>query len=431
MALTPGGDDEGRTLLWTPSSPHDQAAMVKELFKTRGGADVIEQAVEKGMLDPNLKMNPGNLIHCAATFGPVSLLRYLIFKRGVDPNQQAGDGQINPLTLAICASNEPACLFLINDVPGVDLEARSSDGNTPLMTAAGEGMVKVMKALVAKGVDVEASNDADGFRTTAVVHAIGANQEEAALYLLEEANASWDLGNGRTAASIAAMFGCLPVLKFSIRQMRAEGLDEAAMAQHMGMAAVCAIGDGKVAALKALVEEEGLNASGALDCGPSHSTLLHAACGSGDHEIVAYLLKRGADPLARDSKGILPHHNAASKGHLPVLRLLFDRCPALHVNTPAMGPQMGITALHTAAMNGHLDNVQWLIAAGADPLRVGRCNDGIERRASTLAERIGHATVAVFLKEQETIAEEAAARRARNEKRRQKQKRAKARRQQE
>jgi hypothetical protein len=220
--------------------------------------------------------------------------------------------------------------------------------------------------------------------------------------------------------------------------MRADGLDEATMAQHMGMAATCAIMKGKMAALKALVEEEGFDVNVSRTFDPDNNLvsqfarpLLHYASETGGLEAVVYLIEWGADPLARNDVGWLAHHTAAARGHLAVLRWLLDHCRALHVDTPASEPSLGLTALHAAAMRGHLDIVHWLIGAGADPLRPVKIFSSADQRASQVAEMKGCAAIVVYLREQEAIAEEAAARRARSDKRRQKQKKAKARRQQE
>jgi hypothetical protein len=237
MALSfPSTEDEALAMVRSPPPPLDQATVLLSLpFNVRLGPAAIELAVKEGVLDPNIQM-PGEqkLIHSiAGRPGFVPLLQYLIIDRGLDPNEQAGNDQQSPLHIAINYSRQCAALFLINDVPGVDLEARRKDGLTPLMLAAARGMVEVMKALVANGADVDARNGRN-LDFTAMAYAIFMKQEEAAIFLQQEANASWRVTDGPTAASLAAMFDCLPVLKTALRRMRADGVDEAAMARHMG-----------------------------------------------------------------------------------------------------------------------------------------------------------------------------------------------------
>jgi hypothetical protein len=73
-----------------------------------------------------------------------------------------------------------------------------------------------------------------------------------------------------------------------------------------------------------------------------------------------------------------------------------------------------------------MDVVKWLVAEGADVLRLDGLNDdGDQWRPSELADEYGHSDVAAYLREYEEIA----VRKARNEKRRQKQKQVEVRRQ--
>lgn len=90
---------------------------------------------------------------------------------------------------AIFWGQQAAALWLINEVPGVDIEALGGPyGATPLIHAARNGMVEVVEVLIDKGAAIdrrvgEPANSALGW-------AIEAHQEAAALYLLE-VGASW------------------------------------------------------------------------------------------------------------------------------------------------------------------------------------------------------------------------------------------------
>ena len=52
-------------------------------------------------------------------------------------------------------------------------------------------------------------------------------------------------------------------------------------------------------------------------------TPLHAACLSGDVQIVDLLIKHGADVFIKDYKQFLPLHYAVVKDHIQVLRYLY------------------------------------------------------------------------------------------------------------
>ncbi len=79
------------------------------------------------------------------------MLRSLIFDRGLDPNRSDGEGWV-PLHIALaecgCSHlHQQVALFLITDVPTVNVNARRPDGITALMVAAAGGMVDIMRAL--------------------------------------------------------------------------------------------------------------------------------------------------------------------------------------------------------------------------------------------------------------------------------------------
>jgi hypothetical protein len=252
------------------------------------------------------------------------------------------------------------------------------------------------------------------------------------LYLLEEAGASWQHRSGKWDVPLESEYGKLhrQLIKAILRRMRAEGQSEETVAERMADVARLAVERGRLAALRALLEE-GFDMTRLVAVERDGERflvgLLTLACVCGDQAVVSFLVEQGCDPLRPDPTGLLPHHSAAAGGRLPVLRWLMNRCAeTLPVDTEAVGAWGRATALHGAAEGGHLDVVKWLVGAGADVLRLtGEWKDGVKRRASELAAAKGHSDVAVFLREQE----EMATRRARNEKRRQKQKKAKARRQ--
>eukprot|EP00887_Chlorella_sp_A99_P003716 scaffold7.g3716.t1 len=58
--------------------------------------------------------------------------------------------------------------------------------------------------------------------------------------------------------------------------------------------------------------------------GPQGETALHEACRHGHLDVIATLLKRGADAAARDTRGNTPAHVAASAGQLPALAALLQ-----------------------------------------------------------------------------------------------------------
>lgn len=94
-------------------------------------------------------------------------------------------------------------------------------------------------------------------------------------------------------------------------------------------------------------------------------TALHlaaAARGERAAEVVAQLLRAGADPLRRARAGT-PVDTAAEVGHTAALERLLRAAGG----DPDLGRTRGLTPLHRAAGRGHIGAVRLLLDAGADP----------------------------------------------------------------
>ena len=88
-------------------------------------------------------------------------------------------------------------------------------------------------------------------------------------------------------------------------------------------------------------------------------TAFHYAASRGHAELAGWLLEHGADAAALDASGRSPLHLAAMAGQPRVCAWLVDHCGlGLHTATPD-----GLTALHFAALGGHVDVLQWFAGA--------------------------------------------------------------------
>ena len=163
-------------------------------------------------LDMDAPISGGNTpLMLATAHRLVDVLRALVAK---DANVNAKNEQgFSALHLAISEKQRAAALYLINEAPGVDIDAPESSGTTPLMLAAAHGLVGVLRALVAKGANVNAKNKR-GF--SALHKAIVRNQRAAALYLINEAPGV-DIealdGRKRTVIILVASVGDVAVMK--------------------------------------------------------------------------------------------------------------------------------------------------------------------------------------------------------------------------
>lgn len=379
----------------------------------QGRADLAERAIQMGLVDPHgLLPCATPLAHYAALQGAVGLLRVLILDKGVDVNLRGRQGE-TPLHRAIDKRQERAALWLINEASGCDLNAHTRTVASPLESAVCKGMLGVVKALVAKGVDVDAV-DEEGWN--ALAFAIRHQQEDCALHLIEAGGASWatrvraNVGERgfKTMLELAAKHGCVRVVKGLLGRMRADGVEAASPARSMEAAAEAAVIDGRVASLRVLVEE-GVDVQAARSHGlrPDGGGiiaigLLTDAVMRGDREVALYLIEQDCDPLACDANGFAPFQVVAATGQTDFLSWLLTR---FRVFVDAEFGKGG-SALYWAAYFGQLEMVRWLIGKGADPHRRYR---GRGRRPSEIAEEQGHRAIAAYLREQEAVAAAVAA----------------------
>ena len=96
---------------------------------------------------------------------------------------------------------------------------------------------------------------------------------------------------------------------------------------------------------------------------PDGFTALHLAAFFGHEDVVAELLRRGADvaAVARNPLRVQALHSAAAGGHIAVARLLLDGGA-----DPNARQEGGFTPIHAAAQAGDEELFDLLVAHGAD-----------------------------------------------------------------
>lgn len=127
-------------------------------------------------------------------------------------------------------------------------------------------------------------------------------------------------------------------------------------------------------------------------------TALHLAACAGQTETAQVLLKRGAKPNPHKSDDAwsyvlsTPLICATRHGHLATVKVLVAHGAAIDAAT-----NYGRTALHYAALRGHLDLVKFLVRAGADPAR----KSGTDKKHTPLddARAEGRTEVVAFLEQ--------------------------------
>jgi ankyrin repeat protein len=92
----------------------------------------------------------------------------------------------------------------------------------------------------------------------------------------------------------------------------------------------------------------------------ANDALFLVSCTIGSTADIGSLLDRGASLDARDKHGLTPLHLAASNGHLEAVRILWSKGIDLDLED-----KHNRTPLHLAATQGHLDIVNFLLTKGA------------------------------------------------------------------
>jgi len=120
---------------------------------------------------------------------------------------------------------------------------------------------------------------------------------------------------------------------------------------------------GDLAALRQLLDTHGV-AVVRGDDNPGELTTLHWAAATGNVETVRFLmdLPIGADPCAARGNNFTPLHAAAMHGHTEVCETLLAAGADVNAQT---NPQ-GYAPLHSAAFAGHVETIRVLLDYGAN-----------------------------------------------------------------
>jgi ankyrin repeat protein len=389
-------------------------------------AELIRRGVPADEAPPGLKKKTALML--AAATGHVDLVA-LLLELGANPRLQDSGGQ-TALQTALVTHFATADLLLDH---GASATTPDGTGGTPLQSLASAlvgneaervQQVEMAGRLVQKGARVDAA-DHQGVTPLMMATALR-NQNLVAWLLNRGANPLLADAKGETSLSRAQQLGDAMLLatferEHYLRPLRADHTDEfiaklegcqapkyLALANELLMPAVMR---GNAAAMSALVQcganlnerhhieiggvpseltplvfaagELGnaklvaamVEGGAALDMratsakGYSSYTALSAALSSGHLGIAMYLIERGADVNAADSRnGLTPLMRAVSgdgaqKQHqlLPVIELLLSRGAAVNARS-----RDGMTALHLASIAGDAQAIRLLLQHGAD-----------------------------------------------------------------
>ena len=220
-----------------------------------------------------------------------------------------------------------------------------------LVGAAKSGHVKIVRLLMDKGVDVNAT---DGQYETALMAAAALRGNVECMQLLLDRGADVNALGGKygTALQATAHRGNVKCIQLLLDR----GADVNALGGEYGTALQAAACGGHFGFIQLLLDQGAdVNAQGG-----QYGTALQAAV-FGNVECIQLLLDQGADVNALGGKYGTALQAAASHGSVVYIQLLLDRGADIN----ALGGEYG-TALQAAAHRGNVECIQLLLDRGAD-----------------------------------------------------------------
>ena len=313
----------------------------------QGNSDVVRSLL-KQKVDVDAAQGDGTTaLHWAAFRDDLEMVK-LLLSAGANVKAGTREGAITPLFMACTNGNAGIIGAMLK--AGADANAVNANGTTALMTAAASGSVDAVKVLLDSGADVKVKERVHG--QTALMFAAALNRDEVVRVLMAH--------------------GAEPNVTTEVKTVARVRFDQ----------------DGNI------VEDRAPASGGRGNARPANAEAQAKADEAADAQAASAATK-AANDAARSDLDVL----ARGLGFQAVeFRLAKPRPRAADVAFRAprrVGPEVtgGMTALHYAAREGHLETVRALLEAGVDLNIV----NGDKFTPLVMAITNGHFEVAKFL----------------------------------
>lgn len=307
---------------------------------------IVDQNLDKlkELIEQGADLEEDCALHWAACQGNLDIVKLLVENHAnIDSKDDKG---ATPLHEAIELNNLEVAKYLLNQ--GADPNICDDQGVLPLHFAADRGFLEIATLLL----DKTPIDSKDHCGVTVLGYAAIKGQKDMVNFLVER-GADVNAGGveGRLMISKlpwhwAAEFGQLEVLQILRNKIDIDVTDD-----KNWTALLYATAQGHIEVVRFLLEEEADPKIGTIMFG---LTPLHIAATKGDIQIVELLINK-VDVDFRDSERFTPLSYAAMNGHKEVVQLLVAKGADIQSRD-----EKGKTPLDYATQNGHLDIIELL-----------------------------------------------------------------------